>query len=292
MNLPLDQIRPNPDQPRKRFDAADLEELAGSIRELGVLQPIAVQKADDHYVIIAGERRWRASQMAGLTEIPVVLLDGSEEELFVRSIAENVNRADMTIMEEVDAYARLADIGYTAEQIGKLLGKSPHLITWKLGMRNLDPSVRAVAATGTLPADLIWHLAQVSETRQREVVRKWGAGEFESQKAAQAYCEAANLADSQEFIFSIEEIPEVTAKQERARKATRDRLAMIGRTMTQLDEIFRDSNEELAHKLGPDAENLRVQVEELHKLLGRYKTRAVKVEQMVNAGVGQTALLP
>lgn len=294
MKLPISSIHPNPDQPRKRFDQEALTELADSIRELGVLQPIAVRdEGGGTYLLIAGERRWRAAQEAGLDEIPVVVLEGQDDEiLFVRSVAENVNRADMTIVEEVDAYARLADLGYTAERIGKLLGKSPHIITWKLGMRTLDPGVRAVAATGQLPADLVWHLAQLGETRQREVVRKWGNGDFESQKAAQAYCEAVQLADSQEVIFAIEEIPVVTKRQERARRQTSSKLESIGRAMVLLEEIFEKDDQEMAVDLGPDAARLREQLDGLHRMIGRLKTRAVKVEQMVNAGVGQSQLLP
>lgn len=183
-----------------------------------MVSPIAVRPADEGFIIVAGERRWRAAQAAGLTEIPAVVLQGNEEEMFVKSVAENVNRADMTVIEEADSYQRMTDLGWSVEKIARSLGKRVQDIRWKLDLAGLDPAVRGVVATGQIPPDLAWHLSQVSGTRQREVIRKWGAGEFENQKAAHAYCEAVKLADSQEFIFEIESIPEVSKRQERARR--------------------------------------------------------------------------
>lgn len=293
MNLPIGKIRPNPDQPRKRFEPAALEELASSIRELGVVQPIAVREDGDGYLIIAGERRWRAAQEVGLSEIPAVVLDVDDsEELFVRSVAENVNRADMTVIEEADAYQRMVDQGHSVERIAKMLGKRPQDIRWKLDLAALDPAIRAVVATGQIPRDLAWYLAQVSPTRQREVVRKWSDGEFPTQQAAHAYCEAVKLTDSQEFMFEIEQIPEVTKRQQRARLGTRNRLEALGRAMILLDEIFEKEDERMALDLGSDAANLREQMELLHQLVGRLRRRAIKVEQLHNAGIGQSSLLP
>lgn len=290
MNLPLDSIHPNPAQPRQRFDQEALQELADSIGQLGVLQPIAVQPDGDGFMIVAGERRWRASRMAGLSEIPVVILDGTEEELFAKSVAENVARADMTIIEEAHAFQRLLDHGHDIPQIAKLVGKVTGHVTYRLALLDLDPSIQAVVNTGQIPTELAWYMASLGQARQREVLRKWANGEFPSQKAAHAYCEAAKLADSQEVIFDIQDIPEVTARQQRARTRTEGRLAAIGRAMTELTELFEKSDEELARDLGSEvAANLREQLDLLHLTVGRLRSRAVKVEQI--SRIGEDSLL-
>lgn len=124
--LRIAQIEPNPDQPRKRFTEEEINELADSIKTLGVLQPIIVKKQENGmYLIVAGERRWRASRKAGLEEIPCVIVDGSNEELAVISLVENLQRQDLNPVEEAEGYQFLMEnYGYTQEEISKKVGKS------------------------------------------------------------------------------------------------------------------------------------------------------------------------
>ena len=129
--LPIDKIEPNPDQPRHEFDESALKELAVSIREIGVIVPITVREIDDeHYQIIAGERRWRASNMAGLKELPAYIMATGDEHVMEMALAENIQREDLNAIEIALAYQRLAETtGMTQERMSERLGKSRASIT-------------------------------------------------------------------------------------------------------------------------------------------------------------------
>jgi len=117
--LPVSRIDANPDQPRRRFDPAELQKLAQSILRHGVLQPVVVRRVGDRYQLVVGERRWRASRAAGLSEIPAVVVDVDSKELLELAIVENVQRHDLNPMELATAYKALADEGHTQEEIGQ-----------------------------------------------------------------------------------------------------------------------------------------------------------------------------
>ena len=107
--LKITDIEPNRDQPRQKFDEDSLLELADSIKQFGVIQPLIVQKKGEHYEIIAGERRWRAARMAGIREVPVIIKDYSDQEVMEISLIENIQREDLNPIEEALAYKRLLD---------------------------------------------------------------------------------------------------------------------------------------------------------------------------------------
>ncbi|HJN91762.1 MAG TPA: ParB/RepB/Spo0J family partition protein, partial [Dehalococcoidia bacterium] len=121
VTIPVGAIQPNPDQPRQFFDPSGLEELAASIRENGVLQPILVYATEpDTYCLIAGERRWRAAQLAGLTEVPALITDISDKNRLTLALVENIQRQDLSPLEEAHAYRRLIDeAALTQEQVAK-----------------------------------------------------------------------------------------------------------------------------------------------------------------------------
>lgn len=128
--LKLEDIFPNPDQPRKNFDEDDLADLTESIREHGVFQPILVIKQNQGHMIIAGERRWRAAKQAGLTTIPAIIKNLTEQEIYEVALIENIQRTDLNVVEEARAYAWLQNhFGYSHEQIAKRVGKSRTTIT-------------------------------------------------------------------------------------------------------------------------------------------------------------------
>ncbi|NLT95696.1 MAG: nucleoid occlusion protein [Clostridia bacterium] len=142
-NLDLDSIYPNPFQPRRVFDNAHLEELAQSIREFGVLQPILVRKIGTGYELVAGERRFRASQLAGLKTIPAIVKNLSDKEIAEMALIENLQREDLNYFEEAEGYAKLMkEFGITQEEIAKRMGKSQSTIANKLRLLNLPESVR------------------------------------------------------------------------------------------------------------------------------------------------------
>ncbi|MBN8553855.1 MAG: ParB/RepB/Spo0J family partition protein [Deltaproteobacteria bacterium] len=148
---PIGELYPNHAQPRKHFDEPALEELAQSIREKGVLQPILAKKTDKGYVIIAGERRWRASQKAGKKEVPVILKDLSDNEILETALIENVQREDLNPIEESESYQRLIlDLGLTQEEVSKRVGKDRTTIANALRLLKLSKEVREKIATGEL----------------------------------------------------------------------------------------------------------------------------------------------
>ena len=154
LEIDIDRIAPNEDQPRLQMDDRRLEDLAQSIKANGVIQPILVRKAGDGYRIIAGERRWRAAQRAGLLKVPVVVRDvpdGSHKELLELALIENIQREDLNPVEEAAAYQRLAEeFRLTQEQIASAVGKDRSSVANYLRLLKLPEEVRADLASGTL----------------------------------------------------------------------------------------------------------------------------------------------
>lgn len=149
-SLPLREIEPDPDQPRKTFDQQALGELAASIAEHGLLQPIAVRpRPSGGYVIVAGERRWRASRMAGLTEVPVVVKDVSDEQAMELALVENLQREDLDPVEEAAGIRELMTrCGLTQEQAAQKLGKSRSALANSLRLLNLPETVLELLKSG------------------------------------------------------------------------------------------------------------------------------------------------
>lgn len=148
---PIGELYPNHAQPRKHFDETRLQELAQSIREKGVLQPIIAKKTDKGYVIIAGERRWRASQIAGKKEVPVILKDLSDNEILETALIENIQRQDLNPIEEAESYQRLIlDLGLTQEEVARRVGKDRTTIANALRLLKLSKEVREKIVTGEL----------------------------------------------------------------------------------------------------------------------------------------------
>jgi ParB family chromosome partitioning protein len=149
--LPIEAIERCPDQPRKRFEEAKLEELAASIREQGVIEPILVRRDGAKYRIVAGERRWRAAQRAGLREIPAVVRDATDREAFEIALVENLQRADLNAIEEAEAYEVLVgDHGLTQEEVAKRVGKERSSVANALRLLKLPEEVRDAVRDGRL----------------------------------------------------------------------------------------------------------------------------------------------
>jgi ParB family transcriptional regulator, chromosome partitioning protein len=143
LSLPIEAIERSPQQPRKRFDDARLEELADSIRTHGVVEPILVRRQGQGYRIVAGERRWRAAQRAGLKEIPAVVREASDGEAFEIALVENLQRADLNAIEEAEAYqALLEERQLTQEQVAQRVGKERSTVANALRLLKLPEDVR------------------------------------------------------------------------------------------------------------------------------------------------------
>lgn len=152
--VPIERISPNPDQPRKRFEKSDLDDLAASIREKGVIQPLIVRARDDGtFEIVAGERRWRAAQMAQLHELPVIVRAFTDVEVLEVAIIENIQRADLNAIEEAAGYRQLMEkFGHTQEKMAEALGKSRSHIANLLRLLNLPEPVIELVRGGELSA--------------------------------------------------------------------------------------------------------------------------------------------
>ena len=149
--IPLNKIKNNAEQPRKSFDNEKIAELAESIKNHGIIQPLILMKENDDYVIIAGERRWRAAKMVGLKEVPAIIMDVTDKEVLEISLIENIQRQDLNPIEEALAYKKLIDnFKFTQEELSKRIGKSRTAITNCMRLMNLDDRVKEYIIQGVL----------------------------------------------------------------------------------------------------------------------------------------------
>jgi ParB family transcriptional regulator, chromosome partitioning protein len=174
--VPIEYLRPNPRNPRRNFSDAELDELAASIRERGIIQPVVVRPvrgAKDAYEIIAGERRWRAAQRAALHEIPIVPFEATDSEALELAIIENVQRADLNPLEEAGGYEALAsEYGHSHEDIAKIVGKSRSHVTNTLRLLKLPEPVKAYIHAGKITAGAARMLIGATDPEEmaREIV--------------------------------------------------------------------------------------------------------------------------
>ncbi len=169
LNVAIERVHPNPDQPRSHFDAEKLEELAQSIRENGVIQPILVRRVGDNFQIIAGERRWRAAQRAGLQNVPVVVKELADNDVLTIALIENIQRADLNPIEEALAYERLlAEQQFTQEALAKRVGKDRTTITNSLRLLKLPERVRGFVVENKLSMGHARALLGLDDAKQIE----------------------------------------------------------------------------------------------------------------------------
>lgn len=186
--VPVADIRPHPDQPRRHFDEDALDELARSIAARGVLQPIVVRRHEGGYQIVAGERRWRAAQRARLHEIPALVRELSESETLEIAIIENIQRADLNAIEEAEAYQRLmAEFGHSQEALGQFVHKSRSHVANLLRLLELPAEVRQQVADGALSMGHARALVTAKDPQAlaEEVVRR-GLSVRDTEKLARA----------------------------------------------------------------------------------------------------------
>jgi ParB family chromosome partitioning protein len=149
----VDRITPSPFQPRRTFDEAKIQELAASIRNQGIIQPLVVRRKGDGYELIAGERRWRAAMRAGLTQVPIVVRDASDHEALQLALVENLQREDLNPIEEANGYRRLQEeFQWSQEEMAEKVGKSRPAIANSMRLLSLPTEVQQEVSSGNLPA--------------------------------------------------------------------------------------------------------------------------------------------
>ena len=171
MTLPISSIKPNAEQPRKRFDEKRLAELAESIKQYGIIQPILVKKEGTVYRIVAGERRFRAAQIAGLREVPVTIFKGEEE--YQVSLIENLQREDLNPIEIAEAYNELMErFNYTQDELSKKVGKSRSEVSNSMRLLNLCEKVKDLVRRGELSTGQVRPLAVLSHDEQELMLKR------------------------------------------------------------------------------------------------------------------------
>jgi ParB family chromosome partitioning protein len=195
--VPIEFLRPNPRNPRKSFDDAELEDLTQSIREKGIIQPLlarTIAGVADAYEIIAGERRWRAAQKAGLHDVPIIIVEADDKQALELAIIENVQRADLNALEEALGYERLeTEFGYSQSELAKVIGKSRSHVANTLRLLKLPEKAKRLLATGALSAGharALLTMAEADSVAERIVAQ--GLSVRDVERLAQNAAERAN----------------------------------------------------------------------------------------------------
>ena len=217
----ISQVEPNKEQPRKYFDEDALIELSESIKQYGVLQPLLVQKKDNYYEIIAGERRWRAAKLAGVKEIPVVIKDYSDQEVMEIALIENIQREDLNPIEEAQAYQRLIkDYRLTQDEVAEKVSKSRAAITNSLRLLKLDKRVQEMVMEGKL-----------SNGHARTIIS--------IEDGDKQYAIAQKIFDEK---LSVREVEKLMREQDKKGKQPKE--------LPENDFVYRDLEEKLSKSLG------------------------------------------
>jgi ParB/RepB/Spo0J family partition protein len=237
--IPITLIYPNPNQPRKQFDPEKLQELAGSIREYGVMEPIVVTPRGDRYMIIAGERRYRASTLAGLTEMPVSIKEADDRLVEELALLENVQRQDLTMIEEARGYQALIDRGMSKEELGAKVGKQVWFIDKRTALLSLSPEHQKLVESGRLDHNEAYEMTRVPEGKRVLILKKIMAGELGTFNKLRAFVDGLIASERQEAIFALQEFTP-------AEKAAVDLFAL---TMRNIDSfVSKVENEEALKK--------------------------------------------
>ncbi len=180
LRIAIDRIRPNPQQPRDHFDDAAIDAIAGSLAEHGVLQPIVVRSAGEGFELIAGERRWRAAQRAGLEEMPAIVRDATPRESLELALIENVQRQDLNAVEEAQAYRLLVDdMGMSQEQVAQRVGRDRSTVANYLRLLNLPSDIQEMVSRDQLSMGHARALLSLpDEASQRRLAQEVVAGEL------------------------------------------------------------------------------------------------------------------
>ena len=218
IRIGLGAVRPNPRQPRRSFDPETLAELAQSLRQVGMLQPILVRPVEQgRYEIVAGERRFRAAQLAGMDEVPAIVRHTADDALLTEALIENIHRADLDPLEEASAYQQLLeDFGFTHEELAVRLGRSRPAISNSLRLLALPQSVQDLLTTGTLTAGHARALLALQDAGQQQRAAQRVVGEGLSVRATEELVRRLLAAGDPQTEQAIEEL--ATAAKTRRRQ--------------------------------------------------------------------------
>uniref|UniRef100_A0AAU2V6Q2 ParB/RepB/Spo0J family partition protein n=1 Tax=Streptomyces sp. NBC_00003 TaxID=2903608 RepID=A0AAU2V6Q2_9ACTN len=283
VRLPLADVEPNPDQPRKFFDEAKLEELAAQFRSVGQAQAIVVRPAGDKYQIVMGERRWRAMHLVeGATTIKAEIVQSvDDEKSYILGISENIGRADMTLMEEAQAYADLVGFGYAPERIAEMFGKTKDYVTWRMDLLELTTEVAKLVENGTIKADFAWYLSRLTPANQKVATLQYMKGNFKTETDACNFAQALKLSQDQEGFFTEKELTEAE-KEEKAKARTKARslVEQLEAIAAKLDELGQNTPTELADLFEGGVGRHTDALDRVHKSVSGLRTKMRKAKSI------------
>jgi len=197
----IEKIRPNPHQPRTQFDEASINELAASIKETGIIQPLLVVPEEDHYKLIVGERRWRAAQRAGLRVVPVIIRNMTEDKQLEVSLIENIHREDLNPLEIAEAFERLVNqLGLTQQEVADRVGKDRASVANYIRLLKLQPEIKALIRDGKLSMG------------QARAILSLEDEELQKSVAFQAVEKSLSVRETEKLVQKLKERPPRTQK--------------------------------------------------------------------------------
>ncbi|WP_440101314.1 ParB/RepB/Spo0J family partition protein [Streptosporangium sp. H16] len=234
LEIPVDDIAPNPRQPRDVFDEEALQDLAASISEVGLLQPVVVRATGEgRYELVMGERRWRASKLAGLSEIPAIVRNTQEDKLLLDALIENLQREQLNALEEAAAYQQLLDdFGATHEQLATRIGRSRSHVTNTLRLLKLPPGVQLSVAAGTISAGHARALLRLDDPAAQEHLARRIVAELLSVRAVE---EIVAVGDAKAAPAPAPRAPRAKPDEEPALRHLADRLSDRFETRVKVD---------------------------------------------------------
>lgn len=261
--LPVSSIYPDPDQPRKVFDQDALQELAESIGANGLLQPISVRKNGDGYIIIAGERRWRACNLLGWDEMDVIVIDKADFRAL--QLIENLNRKDLNPVEVAKAYRLYLDEGNSVKKLSEVVGIQQAQITWQLRVLETTDMVQALVSQGHIGIWVGVEMAKLSVNGQNRALRTLNTERLSTDESV-AYISRIWAEENQIEMFTEAKLSEDEIK---ARKKAKSAIEKACQALTELGQIEKESPGILASSL---ASEIEVTNEKLDHLMNGIKT--------------------
>jgi ParB family transcriptional regulator, chromosome partitioning protein len=243
VDLPIDAISANPKQPRKDFDDKALHDLAESLKQSGVLQPVVVRRFGESYQLIVGERRWRAAKMAGITKIPAVIRDATDAETLELALVENLLREDLNPMEEAEAYQRLlAEFGWTQEELAQRVARDRSSVANCLRLLKLPETIQADLRAGRLTMGHARALLSLDSPADQLKLREQILAHSWSVRATEQGVQAKRVQPTRR---TLRRSPELAAVEDALRVALATRVRIVGNERAGRIEIAYSSREEL-----------------------------------------------
>lgn len=265
-HIPLVAIATDPNQPRKDFDEAELQELANSIKQNGLLSPITVKVGGSQYVIIAGERRFRAHVLIGAETIEAIVYKGNNgKEL---QLVENINRKDLNNMELAEAYRAYIDSGHTLEELAEVVGKPKNIISWMMNLEKCRPEIQHMVRKEQISMVVAISLSKLTDNGQLRVLRTMQSNKLNVGEC-QALCDQVYAEENQGDMFS--EAPKLTEQELKARAKIQSSLDRACQALQEINKMETDNPGISAQAIAEKLDITQEKVDLLYNLVGQFK---------------------